>query len=311
MRRGYEVRGQRLVSTRNAIGLVSDVGGALAALSMLVAISVGVAGAVAGLASDRPGVVLFAGGAVLGLLIGSGCTAVVFLRKAASLEVQRGYRWLRATYTYRVSADDPHFHEQTADIVIRALRDGVRTFSNQYRWSGSGSDDGPIVTSPGHTLAGPIRQSLAWKAYDIHLDPSLRKGDSATVSLLQVLHDRNELFECFLAKTVHEPIRTLILRVELPVARLPVRAWRVTRQGSGPQARQVEVQPLDIQPPPRTDEYWRIEWQVPKPSVGMSYALHWGYRDDRGMYGSPQSATPQADLDDATDGASGGGNRAL
>jgi hypothetical protein len=291
MGRGNAADDERLVSTRNAIGFVSDIGGAAAALSMALAVIAGVAGTVGGLVGDRPEVVLFASGTVSGVALGAGCTLIMLVRKASSLEVQRGYRWVKATYTYRVSADDPHYHQQTGDIVIRAIRDGVRAFSNQYRWSGSGGDDGPIVTSPGHSLAGPIRQSVAWKTYDVHLDPALRKGETTTISVLQVLHDSGERFESFLAKSVHEPIQALTLRVELPLDLLPDRAWRITREGSGPQARVVdrhEVRVGDLVPRSRTDANATFEWQVPRPAVGRNYALHWSYVDDRGMYGVRQ-----------------------
>jgi hypothetical protein len=273
--------GQERASPRNAIGLVSDIGGAVAAVSMLAAVAASATGTVAGLANDESGIAMLGLGSLGGLAIGAACTYGILARRASSPEVQQGYRWVRATYTYTIDPNDVHVHQQVADIEIKAIRDGVRTFSNQYRWSGSGDEDGPVVTSPGHSLSGPIRRSLAWRTYDVHLDPPLRKGETTTISVTQHLHDRDERFEPFLAKTVHEATVHLRLRVELPIDLLPDRAWRITRLGAGPHGRE---RSRTLVKPILDGTHALLEWEVARPAVGKDYQLYWDYAESRSIY---------------------------
>ena len=288
IRRNHDGGSGRLAGTRDALGLVSDVGGAVATASMLAAIAVGGGGAVLGLANDQPGVVLVGLAFAGGVLFGAACMHAIETRRSSSVESQLGYRWTDATYTYVIDPADPHRHCQKTDVVIKAIRDGVRTFSNQYRWSGSGEESDPKVTSIGHALAGEIERSMAWRRYDVRLDPHLRRGETTTVSLVQHLYDADERFELFLAKTVHEPTERLTLRVELPVRLTPERAWSVEQVSAGPRARILgrdEISPL------REGDLAVLEWRITRPVQGRSYQLRWGYSPDRSLYGHPSVLT--------------------
>jgi hypothetical protein len=279
--RGHDAAGEKLAGTRDAIGLVSDVGGAVAAASMLVAVVVGGVGTVVGIASDRPGVALVGGIFTAGVAVGAACMHTIEIHRSSSVESQLGYRWLQATYTYVIDASDPHHHSQVTDVVIKAIRDGVRTFSNQYRWSGSGDETVPTVTSSGHTLSGPVERSLAWRRYDVRLEPYLQKGETTTVSLLQQLYDTDERFELFLAKSVHDPTERLTLRVDLPIHLTPERAWCVTQVGAGPRARLVD---REVIAPARDGSRAVLEWHVPRPAQGRSYQLRWDYASEWSLY---------------------------
>jgi hypothetical protein len=147
-----------------------------------------------------------------------------------------------------------------------------------------------------------VRQKLAWRLYDVEIVPALHKGQSTTVSVLQAFHDTGKQFESFLAKTVLEPIEHLTLRVELPAGLVPERAWRVTRRGSGPQAHELSRVPVpqtEFLPRPRTGDQMtvRLEWHVPRPTVGRSYALDWTYGHGDDMYGHPAASVPASDAD--------------
>jgi hypothetical protein len=261
--------------------LVSDVGGAIAAFSMLVAVVIGGGGAAIGVASNRPALAFFGGGVVFGALLGMAFMRVASARRAASVEHQRGYRWVRATYTYTVSRDDWHFHHQDVEIEIQAIRHGVRTFSNQYSWTGSGDEEGPIVTSQGHTVLAPPRRALGWRSYDVTFNPALRKGQTTTITLVQVLHDTGEKFEPFLAKTVLETMGELVLRVDLPRELRPRQVWHIVRVGTGPEAHEVDVTEVPLSP---NGAGSTIEWVIPKPIPGHNYELSWAYDGPGGIY---------------------------
>ena len=279
--RGHEAGRGRIASTRNAIGLVSDVGGAAVALSMLAAGLVGSAGVAVGIANDQPGVVVFGGGAVFGVALGAALIQVASARASSTIEAQRGYRWVQATYTYAISAVDHHHHTQTVHISIRAIRDGVRVFTNQYRWSGSGKDAGPKVTSDGHTLSGPSKQALGWRSYVVSLHPVMRKGQETTIAVHQEFVDEDERFDNFLAKTVHEKMEKLTLRVELPTDLVPSRAWRVARDGIGPEAPEADRGEASITV---NGTGATIQWVTHRPVVGLTYELYWDYPGETGLY---------------------------
>lgn len=276
-------RRQRVEQTRTAIGVVSDIGGAVVTVSMLGAAAFGLAGVVVGLAQDEPGLMLFGGGVVAGVALGGLLIYLTSARAATTIEVERGYRWVTAAYIYEVSAADPHVHTQTVRVEIMAIRDGVRAFSNQYRWSGVGTDRGPVVTSRGHRMSDPRRSNLGWRAYEVSLGPGLRKGERAAIEVRHDLADDAEAFEPYLAKAVHETMDTLTLQVTLPHALEPHVAWRVALDGAGPEARKVEREEAAIGPS-RSGQGWTIEWLVSRPVVGLTYALFWEYDHGRGIY---------------------------
>jgi hypothetical protein len=286
----HRQEGERLVGARNIIGLLSDIGGAVAATSMLGAVAVGGGSAIVGVASNRPWVVLAGCAFAGGVTFGGACMHAVEIRRSSSVESQLGYRWVDATYTYSIHPSDPHRHCQTTDVVIRAIRDGVRTFTNVYRWSGSGEETPPKVTSYGHSLAGEIERSMAWRRYDVRLDPPLRRGEMTTISLVQNFHDTDERFELFLAKSVHEPTGRLTLRVKLPVRLIPERAWIVEQVSLGPRARVLQ---RDVLSPKREGDLAILEWRIARPVLGRSYQLRWGYLWDRSLYDQPPDTQPQ------------------
>jgi hypothetical protein len=271
----------RVAQTRSVVGLVSDLGGAAVALSMAIAGLVGIGSVGLGLVNDQPGIVMFGIGVMSGVGLGSLLMHLAAARVSASVEAQRGYRWIQATYTYSVDATDHHLHAQVVDVEIEALRNGVRAFTNQYRWSGSGIDRGPIVQSPGHSLSGPSRRSLGWRSYVVNLDPALRKGQRTVVSVLQELNDEDERFDPFLAKAVHETMDQLILRVQLPPSLTPQRIWRIARDGAGPEARETL---RTLATAAENGLSATIEWSIPKPVIGLNYELYWDYGNDNGLY---------------------------
>jgi hypothetical protein len=275
-------RRQRVARTQHAIGVVSDIGGAIVTLSMVAAALVGFGGVVVGVARDETGIVLFGCGVMFGVALGAVLIYAASARAANSVEVQRGYRWVDATYTYEIDAADPHVHTQTVEVEIKAIRD-VRAFTNQYRWSGSGVDTGPVVTSPGHSLSGPSRRALGWRSYVVTLDPALKKGKHTTVAVRQQLTDDVEAFDPYLAKTVHETMDQLTLRVRLPHHLKPLLAWKVVRAGVGPEGPEVERGTPEVTADSAAHG-WVIEWLVCRPVVGLTYELYWGYRDGRGVY---------------------------
>lgn len=261
---------------------MADISGSLTAILGLVAFLVGLAGFVLAIAGHSFGILAFLAGLMCGVVVGAAGMRLFVARRGSSLEEQRGYHWVEADYVYSIDGQSLHKHLQRVNITIRAIRDRVRTFSNQYRWSGSGPDSGPIVTSYGHTLATAPRRSLAWRAYDVTLEPSLQKGDEATISVVHELSDVNEEFESFLAKTVHEPLDRLLLRVELPLSMIPDKVWRITRAGSGPEAREVH-RSLDESAEVKGDRLW-IAWDIENPKSDRNYELSWTYIGFTDMY---------------------------
>lgn len=284
--------GGRLADAPKIVGLLADIGGAIAAVSMLAAVVFGAGTAIVGIASDRPGVVLAGSAFASGVALGASCMYAIHTRLWSSVESQLGYRWISATYTYQIDATDPRQHCQKTDITIKALRDGVRTFSNQYRWSGSGEELVPQVVSSGHYFAGEIERSLAWRRYDVRLEPHLRRGERTTVSVLQQLYDSDERFELFLAKSVHQPTEQLVLRVELPMKLVPNRVWTVEQFSAGPGAQVIKQTELEARV---ENTLATMEWRVVRPVQGRAYQLRWNYLSDRSLYN--QASTTSAEDD--------------
>lgn len=272
---------RRLRKGRNALELAADIGGTVGLVAVVVAFGAGLASAVAGLAKESP-LLVWSGVAFLaGVTVTSGIAVVIVAGRSSDTEDQLGYRWTSASYTYSIDPTDPHFHRQRVDVEICALRDGVRTFTNQYLWSGSGVDDLPEIVSPHSYLMGPVMRSGGWKHYAVSLDPPLRRGEVGTVSLLQRLIDSDERFDSFLAKTLHERLDRLTLRVELPATHWPDRAWRVHKRGRGAAAVEVDRTEVALGAPGAA-----IEWVVDKPSFMHSYEIVWKYDGGRSLYGT-------------------------
>jgi hypothetical protein len=170
------------------------------------------------------------------------------------------------------------------EIEIVALRNGVDTFANQYLWSGgSGSqhDQGPRVESAGHELIGPVKRHRGWCYYRVGLQPTLRKGQSATVRVRQDLFDSGEQFSPFLAKAMNEDCDELTLQVQLPLALLPNRAWGTMHDAPHVSAKELRREPLGITV---EGSLATIEWTEQKPQRSRNYAIEWAY-DSAG--GSP------------------------
>jgi len=200
----------------------------------------------------------------VGLLFGSALLFLVYLRSASARGVLVGYRWISADYTYTISPTDPHDHQQDVSIEIEAIRPRVTSFENRFFWTGRGEAE-IFVTNPGQSLGGRY-QYAGWTYYSVNLGRELAIGERTRVSITQLLYDKEGVFECFLAKTLDEPIAELSLHVNLPKA--PLSAARTEYVGSPPSSQVVRRNQIDS---PGT----MLEWHIPSPIMKHRYEIRW------------------------------------
>lgn len=165
--------------------------------------------------------------------------------------------------------------------MIKAIRSGVRVFSNRYQWTGSGAEQEPTPRSAGHTVSS-VRRTGRWHEYFFDLGRPLAKGDEETVLLSQNFVDSEQTFDTFLAKDIIEALQSLTLDVTLPVNRIPAFAEAIEFESTIPGAAPIKKTALEID-----IDSGSFGWEVARPRLGRRYEIRWKYADGLGLYGPP------------------------
>lgn len=204
----------------------------------------------------------------LGLLLASAFSYLRYVHEPFVQAARRGYRLVRAEYIYTI-LDDVH-HQQTIRIKIRALRDGVRDVECRYSWTGGGREADPQVLSTGHRLMGRPTRHHMWKVYRVEFARELLAGEEADVEILQDLWDTERQFAPWLTKAVLESIDYLVLRVVLPVQKLPASATYTEYADTTGDVKLVSEEL------PINSDTGEIAKHISKPNLRHSYGIYWG-----------------------------------
>jgi len=208
----------------------------------------------------------------VGIVFTLAIVVAVYLRASPTKWLLRGYRWVRAEYSYHIHDDDPKHHSQIVTIQLEALRPGVDHFENRYLWSGKGQEAEPEILSPGHNLMTPVVQLGMWKHYYVYLGRELAVGERVDITILQEFYDSEGKFEPFLAKAVVEPLDHLVLCATVPRDRPPLEIFHQELSAPRPADSLIRRVPGKFD----TAKY-EMRWDIDSPIFGHVYEIRWAW----------------------------------
>lgn len=199
-------------------------------------------------------------------------------------EEPRTYAEVGAAFTYIVRGDDYRSHAYIREFEIEAVRQAPRPFKHWYKWSGTGTEGPPVVTSSGHHALGePFKADNLTYLY-VHLGEDFHIGQRTTVRIQQDLYDSERTFEPILSSSIHDVGQEwLTLRVMLPTSRPPAKVWYsiwtrhhdmdvLVSTWPGTYQQDIELNALVIEWSPET-----VRW-------AYRYTIQWSYEDGDSIY---------------------------
>ncbi|MDQ2904741.1 MAG: hypothetical protein ABI456_13080 [Ktedonobacteraceae bacterium] len=215
---------------------------------------------------------------------------VTFFRQDASIQ-WRGYIYTNSEYMYEIHEDNYRHHTLTAKAEIKAVDEKVSLFTDTYRWTGEGKDEGPKVISPGHSSLGKKAKYKGQNYYYVDLEHELISGEKATIKTIQDFYDIENKFDPFFSRTIVLPTDRLMLHLvlpkTLPLARIIFSEWDTdgpwgrlfgkaraqtnTQNGEIKKIQgKIDVRKVNIQEN-------EISWQIIRPKIGHNYEIRWQY----------------------------------
>lgn len=204
------------------------------------------------------------------------CFFVLVLPQIRSRQTQwifRGYRWVRAEFTYSIDETDDRKHIQDIEIEIEAMRPRISSIENRYQWSGSGRSKPILLGNPKHKILGSTIRRGMWEYYYVYLGRELEVGDREIIKIHQEFYDTRRQFQPFLAKTVVELLGNLTLRVKLPTARKAAVKSISLEETSG-------IAPIQTRVSTKSgsiDSAGIITYSVDSPKFNNNYMIVWSY----------------------------------
>lgn len=205
--------------------------------------------------------------AVLSVLCGIGVIRVlthkafvIYPRRRAQLELT----CKRLTYT--VDAATPSVVVYHKYYSLRALVDGVGSFTDVYRWSGTDEAKPKICGGDGFRLVD-LGPDGVWQRYQVNFPAELPKGASCEFELEWVLNDADRHAQPFVSSPINEPTRRLEFELTLPESWFPQRVWYEVKR-SIDSTHIFESSALD-----RTGGL--IKWGVSDPALYHYYVIKW------------------------------------
>jgi len=204
--------------------------------------------------------------------------------------LRQDFELVTAKYRFKFLETWPLTMDYEMELTLRALQDGLDTFTDQLQWSGNNNGKPMIIEtrSDEHSVLEQYDADM-WHHFTIRLGKTLAKDEEETIVLGTVLEDSACSFQPFSAKCFDRLVGTLVLRNEFPASLWPRRvearvypyflapkpqkhhAQRTNKVFSNP-AIGLTGEMLRIRPAEHS-----IEWEVPNPTVGRRYALHWDW----------------------------------
>lgn len=158
---------------------------------------------------------------------------------------------------------------QRKRLHLRALRNGIRHFTDRYRWTGSGKC---VVSSltPGCTISNQHKEDV-WDYFDVIFPRSLHKGEEIDFTIEWELFDKEKTAVPFLGTLIDRETKHLLLQVILPRELVPTRAY------CHEFANNVDTLPTETRPAQWSPATRGIIYNVPHPRKYHKYAIRWYY----------------------------------
>ncbi|NJN98458.1 MAG: hypothetical protein HC875_32405 [Anaerolineales bacterium] len=128
----------------------------------------------------------------------------------------RGYRYLKAEYSYRFSPDDIRRQEFRSKVQLEALRDGVDIIKDRYSWTGGGEQSAPVTRHHRYVVFHPSVEMNGSQYYYTHLGGEMVRGQKKEVSHYIDLFDQQRSFNSFFNRSVAIETLSLTLKVIIP-----------------------------------------------------------------------------------------------
>src|SRR5712691_6720747 len=131
---------------------------------------------------------------------------------------------LRKEIIYEYLADQTTLI-QRKHLQLQALRNGINSYTDRYRWTGSGRSILKMLTSNFEIINQRKQGDPEWDYFDISVPHHLNKGQIVEFTIEWELADEKRTGLPFLASTIDVETKYLLLQVILPPELAPTRAY--------------------------------------------------------------------------------------
>jgi hypothetical protein len=156
---------------------------------------------------------------------------------------------------------------QCKRLQLRALKDGVRHFTDKYRWTGYGKCTIKSLT-PSYILTNERREEF-WSKFDVNFPHPLRKGDDVDFTVEWHLVDTEKIAVPFLAVISDDATKQISLQVILPAELAPKRAYCYEF------ASYMDNLPITVKEIHWSPATHRLCYDVAEPEPHHKYSIHW------------------------------------
>ena len=155
---------------------------------------------------------------------------------------------------------------------LRALRDGVSSFPDRYKWTGQGKCAVRSIT-PAFRVTNE-RKVEFWDYFDVAFPHPLRKGESVEFTVQWDLYDEKRSAVPFLSTMIDFPTEHLIMKVKLPKDLAPKYAMAHEFRDY------IDTLPISTQ-----ELHWNpttesLEYEVYSPKLYHKYMIRWFFDAD-------------------------------
>jgi len=152
-------------------------------------------------------------------------------------------------------------------IVLKALHNGLDSYTDKYKWTGSVAPIKIASAIPEHTLRMTERKSV-WQYYDICFEKTLAKKETIETELVFDLEDPNDDYTPFISATILEPTNKLTFRLTIPPSMgITVSTCETSRSMGARVPYESETKHFD--------RNGNIVWEIDKPKMHHHYELRW------------------------------------
>ena len=159
---------------------------------------------------------------------------------------------------------------QRKRFQVRALRNGIASFSDRYKWTGTGACSVRSLTSG--FLVKNQRKEEFWDYFDVQFPHSLQRNQKVDFTIEWTLIDEAGTAVPFLSTMIDVETEKLVLRVLLPPELAPKRALCFEFANYLDTSVDAPVSMQETQWNPATQS---IVYEVDKPERNHKYLIRW------------------------------------
>jgi hypothetical protein len=149
---------------------------------------------------------------------------------------------------------------------IKALKNGLDTYRDKFRWTGRGDINIKSGIPEQHVIE-TVRKNV-WQVYEIRLQRTLKKGDIIETEVVWELDDQASRAVPFFSTTIEEPTKLLRFNLSLPIDFGVREATREVSSGIGSgKPFQSDATPLN--------KHGEVVWEIKNPKLLYYYEIRW------------------------------------